>query len=383
MDPNELAYVFILICSIPASLLLREIRGEIRGIEASRVYSSFFGLMAAMMFSSWRAHFGVIAVGICLFIIRQSEKFVSILAFAILLPIRTFWDLDGLSNAFLLISTLRLVIFATDLSDGLINNDDKLDLIFKYMVYVYSLPGIFTGPVVPAWLFFKNSVKEKIPEISKLCLNASICGCGSLLLNPLFQQMLHDASLSQFQLFPLLLITPWFFRMRCYFAWYLSEAALLCLNLREDGWGTNCPNLFGSERSITIASAIRAWNSSVQKFFAKYIFSRLKNIPQRALFTMALSAWWHGTEAGLYLLFIGTWIAQLVERFYIGRIPKIASWLLTNSLTNFLVLAFILKKDLHIFIQFSQRVNHIYILTPLFVASLFALLHQLKPLFFS
>jgi hypothetical protein len=188
-------------------------------------------------------------------------------------------------------------------------------------------------------------------------------GVANLLLIPVFKLM-KSLTLGFWGTMGVLMVAPWYFRARCYFAWYSTEGAWNILGLADDVWGRNVQRNFGVERSLTIKEATNNWNTSVQSFFGLYVFKRLKGFGPRRLATFFLSAWWHGTEGGLYVFFLGIMVSQWLELQYNWMLPFPAKWLVSNLVINLLTSAFILKNEFDVWWGVSAAVYHSVLLAP-------------------
>ena len=361
MDETEKIYLAILLITIPVCITIRKLIHP----EKRTFVTGFCGLLVTSYICTSMMHLLISTTAFALLVFPKSVSgpLLPILAFGSLYPFRYFVDLDGPSNAMLLVVTLRSSMFGWDLVDDLTPHSSKLDLIFnQFFPYIYALPGIFTGPVLPHSLFVKGCNSEKPVEwktVGKLIGLAAASGLMNLALAPSFKYLRYG-TMSGWETLGLLLFAPTFFRFRCYFAWYLSEAALTPLNCVEGCWGTNFSNnLLGLERETHLKKTVIHWNASVQGFLGKYVYAKLKGWKiSRRLLTFLLCGWWHGTDAGIYVFFVGYPISQFLEGYYYSYLPEPIAWLQCQWITNLLTAGFIYKNDMTGFIELSLRTHH-------------------------
>ena len=360
MDSVEKLYILILLLTIPACLLVRfALPSHLRSYACG-----LLGLLTTGYICNVGVHYMIGVSALCLVILplHLAARLLPIFSFACLLPARYVYQFDGPSNAMVLILTLRVSMFGCDLTDEVVIPSSRVDLVFsKFLPYVYSLPGIFTGPIYPFTIFAKGCTSDApVPwlTIAKLIALALVAGISNILLTPTFT-WLRVETMSFIETLGLLCIAPLYFRARCYFAWYLTEAALTSLDCVRDGWGTNFIEPLGLEKANFMRKTVFHWNASVQGFLGKYAFGRMKAWKLRRFFTFLLAAWWHGTDVGIYIFFIGYLSAQWLESFYHDLLPTSLAWLQCQLITNWLTAAFIYKADFAGFWNMSSRTYHI------------------------
>ena len=360
MDSVEKLYILILVFTIPVCLLIRfSLTSHLRSYGCGII-----GVLTTWYICNVGVHYMIAISALCLAFLPTSfaARFLPVFSFACLLPARYVYQFDGPSNAMLLILTLRVSMFGCDLTDKVVTSSSTLDLVvLKFLPYVYSLPGIFTGPIYPYTIFEKGCASDRpVPwmGITRLIAFAVLAGVVNLVLTPTFAWLKIESS-SFIETLGLLCIAPLYFRARCYFAWYLTEAALTSLDCVRDGWGTNFIEPLGLEKANFMRKTVFHWNASVQGFLGKYAFGRMKTWKQRRFYTFLLAAWWHGTDVGIYIFFLGYHLAQWLESFYHHLLPTSLAWVQCQLITNWLTAAFIFKADIAGFSSMSSRTYHL------------------------
>ncbi|KAF4676639.1 lysophospholipid acyltransferase [Perkinsus chesapeaki] len=247
-------------------------------------------------------------------------------SFAYLLPARAQHTVDGVSNACLLIMSLRNSMYARDVGQTF---QISLNSYYDYLSYIVFFPGLLTGPVynVKDWTQALEDTKHDLDktEIKSRLYRAivwAVIFLTSLRFFPMSFMLTKD-----FAHFPLLtrcgyivLATYYSFGARCFAGWYVSEAGLAALGIRARN-----TDYWAPERANTVSQYIREWNKSVQTFFALYVYKPLRSVtpskPVRAAIVMCSSAYWHGLEPGLYMFFM----SMFVESTFLNEFPKLPS----------------------------------------------------------
>ncbi|KAK4475064.1 hypothetical protein MN116_002158 [Schistosoma mekongi] len=113
-------------------------------------------------------------------------------------------------------------------------------------------------------------------------------------------------------------------------------------------------SVWGCEFAPTVRESMKSWNCSVQFWLANYFYGRCKasrNI--RTLWTMLVSAYWHGVHAGYYLSFLTIPLALAAESSLKNIInlcanslptgsPSFISWLLKMRVFEYCCMGFLI-----------------------------------------
>uniref|UniRef100_A0A8V5GQJ8 Leukocyte receptor cluster member 4 n=1 Tax=Melopsittacus undulatus TaxID=13146 RepID=A0A8V5GQJ8_MELUD len=364
MTPEELTYVSVLICSIPAGRLFKG-----RGPRFRQWVGSGLGAGLTLVTCGPHAlHSLVTALGTWL-VLRAAPRRCGwatlVWTFGYLLFFRTpeLWGLPQpppYANALQLLLTLKMVSMAIDVQDQReaelkgVTSSERGELIgglqgcpglVEILCYSYCYLGLLTGPfyrlrTYQDWLWGPTPpvppslLWGRLRWVPLLALGAEVVGrvfpSGALMGPALWGwpfpwRLLYSA--------PVFLA----FRLRFYVAWLSSEAACVaaafggypkewgarpgCGPTRRgemggqppEHWDYECIRTvdpWGTERCYGVREGLRRWNMTVQWWLQHYALYRLYSL-YRAAVTLLVSAYWHGLQGGLYLslLSLPLWLA--------------------------------------------------------------------------
>ncbi|XP_033928254.1 lysophospholipid acyltransferase 7 [Melopsittacus undulatus] len=366
MTPEELTYVSVLICSIPAGRLFKG-----RGPRFRQWVGSGLGAGLTLVTCGPHAlHSLVTALGTWL-VLRAAPRRCGwatlVWTFGYLLFFRTpeLWGLPQpppYANALQLLLTLKMVSMAIDVQDQReaelkgVTSSERGELIgglqgcpglVEILCYSYCYLGLLTGPfyrlrTYQDWLWGPTPpvppslLWGRLRWVPLLALGAEVVGrvfpSGALMGPALWGwpfpwRLLYSA--------PVFLA----FRLRFYVAWLSSEAACVaaafggypkewgarpgCGPTRRgemggqppEHWDYECIRTvdpWGTERCYGVREGLRRWNMTVQWWLQHYVHRRMPGPPLfRAAVTLLVSAYWHGLQGGLYLslLSLPLWLA--------------------------------------------------------------------------
>ncbi|XP_015595369.1 lysophospholipid acyltransferase 7 isoform X2 [Cephus cinctus] len=115
-------------------------------------------------------------------------------------------------------------------------------------------------------------------------------------------------------------------------------------------------NFWGVESCVLVRTAMKMWNTCVQYWMATCVYKRFPYKPLRTLFTLTLSAVWHGYHAGYYLCICSITFFLPMEDIYVkfynqtkeGNLTKkglgLLMWFLKSTCMAYLGISFQLLK---------------------------------------
>ncbi|EER11961.1 conserved hypothetical protein [Perkinsus marinus ATCC 50983] len=189
-------------------------------------------------------------------------------SFTFLYPTRAFHTVDGVSNACLLIMSLRNSMFGRDQFQTF---QGSIRDYYDYISYMVFFPGLLTGPVynVKDWIQALEDDNHDIDlsEIKNRLYRAIVWAVIFITCAEYFpiEFMLTD----DFAVYPLVLrciyitlSTYYFFGGRCFAGWYVAEAGLAAIGLRARN-----TDFWAPEKANTVSQYIREWNKSAYAFY--------------------------------------------------------------------------------------------------------------------
>ncbi|RLV93388.1 Lysophospholipid acyltransferase [Spathaspora sp. JA1] len=224
--------------------------------------------------------------------------------------------------------------------------------IIPYIGYVFFYASLLTGPAfdyadydrfIHSSLFddvpdLKRYKKRRIPRSGREAMKKTMEGVFWAVV--LFQlpkyvsveYMLSDKFVKE-QTFIIRIFYLWilsfFYRSKYYCIWSIAEGACILSGIGYNGYDSKTdsfkwdrvqnidPVAFETGQNVHVC--LEAWNQNTNKWLKNYIYLRVAK-PGKSpgfkstLFTFATSAFWHGTEPGYYLTFIGGALLQTQGR---------------------------------------------------------------------
>lgn len=128
-----------------------------------------------------------------------------------------------------------------------------------------------------------------------------------------------------------LLALSFFYRLKYYAAWTISEASCILTGLGYNGYDKETQtiqwnrvqniDIFGVETAQNIHHVLSSWNQNTNNWLKNYVYLRVTPKGQKpgfraTLATSLTSAFWHGTRPGYYLTFATGALVQTCGRLY-------------------------------------------------------------------
>ncbi|EGW33022.1 uncharacterized protein SPAPADRAFT_60345 [Spathaspora passalidarum NRRL Y-27907] len=226
--------------------------------------------------------------------------------------------------------------------------------IIPYIGYVFFYASLLTGPAfdyadydkfIHSTLFddvpdSKRYKKRRIPRSGRQAIKKTLQGVfWAVLLFELPKYVSVEYVLSGkfvqeksfiYRIFYLWILS-FFYRLKYYTIWSIAEGACILCGIGYNGYDEKTdsfkwdrvqnidPVAFETGQNVHVC--LEAWNQNTNKWLKNYIYLRVTKPGKRpgfksTLFTFATSAFWHGTEPGYYLTFVGGALLQTQGRIF-------------------------------------------------------------------
>lgn len=253
--------------------------------------------------------------------------------------------------------TLRLVMFAFDVSDGKLKEEElhhrhaktyRLERFPSYIEvlgYCFFFPSLIAGPVFPMKEYL-DFIYDNFHKGEKRPRGATRQGLLRFLVGSLWLPFLAlsgylpiflstEESFLQYPLWKRIVIhfiSCFLFKPMYYYAWLLSEGSHIISGFGFKGYVTN-PKTGELEPEWTracnikirniefpenVSSVALSWNIGVSRFLKYYCYTRLLHAGYKnsaTIITYIVSAFWHGFYPGYYCFFFFAPIAMKLEAF--------------------------------------------------------------------
>lgn len=334
MSDDNLVYIVLLISALPLSFILKYIDTPAH----KQLYSLIVSGLQTVLICGID---GVIPCLMCLcsylaltYAPRDAiGRIIFHCMFSILLVFRLlifsgYFAPSYLTNAILLLMTLRICSYAYDYQHNTLRQSDVTEKresamcsLFDYVGYCFCFIGFFTGPFYTFDTYINMLYTEKRIRTSRVAwyhmrwvlflIPFYTLQCSFIPLDYIKTEEFLDQGILWKSGY--LLGVFWTFKTKFYVAWIMSEATCMACSLgvteRADGSLDVSTiiniEIINVESSSSFSGTIRAWNISVQRWMRCYVYETTKlHKSLKTFFVFGVSAFWHGVRPGYYLSFI-------------------------------------------------------------------------------
>jgi len=345
---HELVYGAILLFSFLLGFVLSS--KYVKAGNTRKFLSCFFGIFLVVVTSGWQFLHSFTCFMIAYVLMKSIRKsgwyvFWSTLVYLLFFRVCNdflpshFNKIIPYANAVQLLTTLRIISFGFEYEN--LNFTSFLD----FLAYNYSYIGLFSGPFYRKTVFDDYCNNENLDKIEvkqfiidklkpfPVTLIVYLTLKDYMPVDYFRSQQFYEKPILQ-NLVSLQVIFAWC-RYRFYSAWMLAEATCMSARLgayrierqARPGLGPKLPEkepnsenseikydfkaVYNLDKLIcefhpSIRQVMRDWNSSVQFWLATYTYKKIPNAPTyvRMIFTMTISAYWHGIAPGYFMGFL-------------------------------------------------------------------------------
>ncbi|KCZ75175.1 hypothetical protein H311_03851, partial [Anncaliia algerae PRA109] len=208
--------------------------------------------------------------------------------------------------------------------------------------YLFFLPSILAGPVIPLYDFIDRSYFEYDFKKILLCF---IYGSILSLKKFITYEMLINKDNSFFVSYLLLFCYGFIFRSKYYFIWTFSSFCYSLCGLKVDNI-----DLIGVESARSMQEIMRKWNVYVNIWLKESIFDPMKKHGNflAGFLTCLVSSMWHGFYVAYFLMFLSFSISvaplKVTRKYYSlilsDTLLKVFDIFITSSLVSFFSVPF-------------------------------------------